>query len=166
MVKDKKSLIEQSKWIIEQYKQPALVEEFVCGREFTIAIIGNENPKALPVIQVQIDGILDLNELFYTNARIRSDAIDYVCPSPAPQELQNLLQDLAIQTFNATECLDFARVDIRVDKKGNPYVLEINPLPSLSTDDVFGVLGKSLGVGYNRLILDILNAAIERYGLQ
>lgn len=166
MVKDRKGLKRQSEWILKKYKQPALAEEFISGEEFTIGIIGNENPKPLPVVQVEIGGKLDLDNLFYTFSLIHSDEIGYVCPSPAPKKLQKQLQDLAIETFRATECLDFARVDIRVDKKGNPYVLEINPLPSLSTDDVFGVAGNYLGVGFNKMVLDILGAAIKRYGLR
>lgn len=165
LVKDKTGLRQQSKWIIEKYKQPALVEEFIAGQEFTIGIIGNRNPQPLPVVQVEIRGRLNLDNLFYTFAMIHSDAIKYVCPVSISKKMQKQLQDLAIATYQATECRDFGRVDIRVDEKGRPYVLEINPLPSLSSEDVFGVVANYLGVGYNRIVLDILNAAIERYNL-
>lgn len=166
LVKNRKELLRQSKWIIDTYKQPALVEEFIRGREFTIGIIGNENPEVLPIVQVEIDGRLDADNLFYTFSRIHAaGAIRYVCPAPISKRMQKRLGDLAIVTFKATECRDFGRVDIRVDKKDNPYVLEINPLPSLSTEDVFGVVGEFLGIGYNGMILKILEQAIERYGL-
>lgn len=165
LVKDKTGLRRQSKWVIDKYKQSALVEEFIAGEEFTIGIIGNENPRALPVVQVEIEGRLDLDNLFYTFAMIHSDGIGYVCPTPAPKRVQRGLQDLAIATYQATECRDFGRVDIRLDGKGRPYVLEINPLPSLSTEDVFGVVANYLGVGYNRIVLDVLDAAIKRYNL-
>ncbi|MFH1867747.1 MAG: ATP-grasp domain-containing protein [Candidatus Omnitrophota bacterium] len=165
MVNDKNGLKRQSEWVVQKYKQSALAEQFISGEEFTVGIIGNKNPRPLPPVQIEIEGKLELDNLFYTFALIHSDILKYVCPSPAPKKLQKQLQDLAIETFNATECLDFARVDIRIDKKGDPYVLEINPLPSLSTEDVFGIVGNYLGVGYNRMVLDILDAAIKRYGL-
>jgi len=165
LVKDRAGVIRQSKFIVEKYKQPALVEEFISGSEFTVGIIGNEKPRALPVVQIGIDGKLDLDNLFYTFSRIHSDAITYICPAHIPKNMEKRLQDLAVASYQATECRDFGRVDIRVDKKGRPYVLEINPLPSLSTEDVFNVVGNYLKVGYNRMVLDILYAATERYGL-
>ena len=165
LVKDKRGLRRQSKWIIEKYQQSALAEEFIAGREFTIGIIGNKSPMALPVVQVEIEGKLDLDNLFYTFAMIHSDGIRYICPAPISKTLQKKLQDLAIATYQATECCDFGRVDIRVDKKGAPFVLEINPLPSLSTEDVFGEAANYLGISYNRIVLDILDAAIRRYKL-
>ena len=72
---------------------------------------------------------------------------------------------LALMTYSAVECRDFGRVDFRVDSKGNPYVLEINPLPSLSTEDVFMLVAKSLGMTYNQIIGKILNSALKRYNL-
>jgi len=63
------------------------------------------------------------------------------------------------------ECRDFGRVDFRVDTQGNPYVLEINPLPSLSTEDVFMVVAKAEGISYVEIIGRILNSALKRYNL-
>jgi D-alanine-D-alanine ligase len=63
------------------------------------------------------------------------------------------------------ECRDFGRVDFRVDKEGKPYVLEINPLPSLSTEDVFMVVAKEMGISYEEMIGRILNSALKRYNL-
>ena len=74
------------------------------------------------------------------------------------------MQELALRTYRAVECRDFGRVDFRVDRKGHPYVLEINPLPSLSTEDVFNYIAKSRGVSHHQIINRILNAALIRYG--
>ena len=154
----------QSAWIIENYHQPALVEQFIQGTEFTVAILGNDPPEALPVVQIQIDGRTELGELFYTFSRITAGA-DYVCPAKIDAALEKRLQALAIQTYQAVDCRDFGRVDIRVDREGNPYVLEINPLPSLSTEDVFMVLAKRLKISYDQMIGRIVQAAIRRHGL-
>ncbi|MCX5696776.1 MAG: ATP-grasp domain-containing protein [Candidatus Omnitrophica bacterium] len=150
---------------ISTYKQPALIEEFISGQEFTVAVVGNDPPEALPVVQIKIDGKLQLNDKFYTFARIKSDRLEYICPAKIPTELKNKLQDLAVRTYNAVECRDFGRVDFRVDSDGKPFVLEINPLPSLSTEDVFMLLAKTIGITYEEMLDKILKAALKRHNL-
>jgi D-alanine-D-alanine ligase len=156
----------QAEFIIDTYKQPALVEEFITGQEFTVAIVGNDPPEALPVVQIKIDGSFDLDEKFYTFARISSDRLEYISPAPISRELHEKISELALKSYNAVDCLDFGRVDFRVAKDGNPYVLEINPLPSLSTEDVFCLLAKQKGMTYEQMIGKIVNTALTRYGLQ
>ena len=155
-------LKKQVDFITKTYKQPALVEEFISGQEFTIAIVGNQNPEVMPVVQIKIDGRLKLNDKFYTFARITSDRLEYICPSKIPQELKKKLNDLALKVYRSVECRDFGRVDFRVDNDGNPYVLEINPLPSLSTEDVFMLIAKNIGITYEQMVGKILNSAIIR----
>lgn len=164
VVRSVRELEMQAAAVIETYHQPALVEEFIRGNEFTVAVIGNDPPEALPVVRIQIDGQDELGDLFYTFSRIASGA-KYVCPARIDLELERRLQDLALRTYRAVDCLDFGRVDIRVDGQGNPFVLEINPLPSLSTEDVFGILGQHLGISYAGMIVRIVETAIRRHGL-
>jgi len=152
-------------FIVKTYKQPALVEQFISGTEFTVAIIGNKNPEVLPPVQIEIDGELELKDKFYTFARIQSTSLEYVCPARIPKELSDKIKDYALKAYRSVECRDFGRVDFRVDEEGNPYVLEINPLPSLSTEDVFMIIAKYLGMTYEAMIGKILNSALERYGL-
>ncbi|MCM8789606.1 MAG: ATP-grasp domain-containing protein [Candidatus Omnitrophica bacterium] len=151
--------------IINNYKQPALVEEFISGQEFTVAIVGNDPPEAMPVVQVKIDGHLDLNERFYTFARISSDNVEYVCPAPISEELTQRLKDLALKTYIAVDCRDFGRADFRVDKNGNPYVIELTHLPCLSTEDVFMPIAKNIGLTYEQMLGRIINSALARYNL-
>ncbi len=165
VVKDARHLKRQADWIIRTYKQPALVEKFIKGSEFTVPIIGNEKPWVLPVVQIRIDGKLYLGDLCYTFSRIRSDALDYVCPAQVSKPLEKKIKEVALRAYRAVECRDFGRVDVRLDKKGNPYVLEINPLPSLSTADVFMTVSEYLGISYNEMINNVLNYALERYGM-
>jgi len=139
-----------------------LVEEFISGSEFTVGVIGNDDPVALAVVQVKIDGRLQLNNKFYTFSRITSDRLEYVCPAKISHELTKKLQELALKVYTTVECRDFGRVDFRVDKDGKPYVLEINPLPSLSTEDVFPLLAKEIDLTYNEIIGKILHLALER----
>ena len=164
-VENDDELKKQVEFITKTYKQPALVEEFISGQEFTVAIVGNENPEIMPVVQIKIDGRLKLNDKFYTFARIKSDRLEYICPALINQDLKNKLSELALKTYNAVECCDFGRVDFRVDNEGNPYVLEINPLPSLSTEDIFSLIAKEIGISYEKIIGKILNSAIKRHNL-
>ena len=164
-VEDMEGLRKQVEYIIKAYKQPALVEEFISGSEFTVAIVGNESPEVMPVVQIKIDGKLQLKDKFYTFARITSDRLEYVCPAKINEELKHKLDDLALRVYRAVECQDFGRVDFRVDSQGQPFVLEINPLPSLSTEDVFMLLAKATGITYEQMIGKILNSAIKRHGL-
>ena len=164
-VETKDELVKQVDYIVSTYKQPALVEEFISGQEFTVAVVGNDPPETLPVVQIKIDGKLKLNDKFYTFARITSDRLEYVCPAKISAELKKKLDELALRTYLAVECRDFGRVDFRVDNEGKPYVLEINPLPSLSTEDVFMLLAKNVGITYEQMIGRILNSAIKRHNL-
>ncbi|HOU35679.1 MAG TPA: ATP-grasp domain-containing protein [Candidatus Omnitrophota bacterium] len=157
----------QVELIVTKYRQPALVEEFIRGTEFTVAILGTDEPEVLPVVQIKIDGALDLKDKFYTFGHInRPDAVEYIVPAPVKPELLKRIIDVSAAAYRAIECRDFGRVDIRVDEKGMPYVLEINPLPSLSTEDVFSVIARYQGIPYPRMITRILECAIKRYGLK
>lgn len=162
-VQTKEELDKQVEYIVNTYKQPALIEEFISGQEFTVAIIGNDEIEIMPVVQIKIDGKLKLNDKFYTFARITSDRLEYICPAKISAELKKILDELALRVYRAVECRDFGRVDFRVDQEGRPYVLEINPLPSLSTEDVFMVLAKAMGITYEQIIGKILNSAFKRY---
>ncbi|MGE4357383.1 MAG: ATP-grasp domain-containing protein [Candidatus Omnitrophota bacterium] len=165
LVRDVNSLRERARWIIKTYKQPAVVEEFIRGREFTVVVLGNNPPQALPPVQISIDGKLNLKENFYTFRHIHSRSLKYICPAKITKGLRKCLEELAIAVYRAVECRDFGRVDIRVDEDNRPFVLEINPLPSLSLGDVFPLVGRQMGWKYKDIINRILQYALERYEL-
>jgi len=159
-------LKEQVDFIVNAYRQPALVEEFISGTEFTIALIGNDPAVAFPPVQVKIDGHMEVGDLFYTFARISSDRVEYVCRDDKGDPLMGRIMDLARRVYRAVDCLDFGRVDFRVDKKGNPYFLEINPLPSLSTEDVFMTVAKKIATPYPDMLAKIIDSAFKRYNIK
>ena len=165
LVNTPQELKAQVQRLVDTYHESVLVEEFIEGQEFTVAVIGNDPPEPQPVVQIKLDGTLDLGRRFYTFAHIRSGA-DYVCPAPIPEALREELQALALRTYQAVESRDFGRVDVRVDRAGRPSVLEINPLPSLSTEDVFMYVAKVQGKTYAQVINRILDAALIRCGLK
>lgn len=155
----------QVELINKTYKQPALVEEFIRGTEFTVAIVGNNNPQVMPVVQVSIDGEVNLGDQFYTFERIASEHLKYICPARIPDALTQKIQELALNVYRCVDCRDFGRVDFRVDESGQPFCLEINPLPCLAKEDVFYFIPQTLGISYETMINQILNFGLERYGL-
>jgi len=155
------------KKIIEKYAQPALVEEFISGQEFTVAIIGTDQPEVLPPVQISLKGDTDLGDEFYTHTRAQLDSseIQYICPSKAPTALLNRIEALALDSYKALGCRDLGRIDIRVDRKGMPYFLECNPLPHLGSVDVFPLVAKAMGITYEKLICRILEHGLKRYNI-
>ena len=152
----------QVRWLMQTYKGASVfIEEFIEGNEFTVAIIGNERPEPYPVCQIALDGETNLGRKFFHWAYLRSGA-DYLCPARIPEALAHRIQELALRTYHAVDCRDFGRVDFRVDKQGHPYVLEINPLPSLSTEDVFHFIAKTKGLTHHQIINRILDTALMR----
>jgi len=165
-VENFKQLKAQVEHICRNYKQPALVEEFIKGTEFTVGIIGNNPPIAMPVVQYAIAGKTTLGNEFYTYRHVVQKSVEYICPAPIDEKLATSLQDLAVRAYKAVDCRDFGRVDFRVDDAGKPYVLEINPLPNLSPDDVFVLFARVKGMTYNQIINKILDEALVRLDIR
>ncbi|MFH1368996.1 MAG: ATP-grasp domain-containing protein [Elusimicrobiota bacterium] len=163
---DKAAAAKRAEFIINTYKQPALIEEFIFGQEFTVGVIGNDNPEALPPLQVIIKGETELGDQIYTQARVVNDELDYLCPSSAPEELQDKLKQYAARAFKLLGCRDLARIDFRVDRDGTPYFLECNPLPHLGLIDAFPLYAKATGRTYEQIIVEILNHALKRYNIK
>lgn len=164
-VENFQQLKKQVEHICRNYKQPALVEEFIKGTEFTVGIIGNNPPEAMPVVQYAIAGKKHLGNEFYSYRHVIERSVEYICPAPIDEKLALHLQDLAVRAYRSVDCRDFGRVDFRVDEAGNPYVLEINPLPNLGPDDVFVLFAKVKRISYNQIISTILDEALVRLGL-
>jgi D-alanine-D-alanine ligase and related ATP-grasp enzymes len=164
-VEDLEQLRRQVTRINNDYNQPALVEEFIKGTEFTVAVIGNDKPQAMPVVQYAIGGKTTLGNEFYSYRHVSEKLVEHICPAGIDDALAQKLQALAVRAYKSVDCRDFGRVDFRVDEKGDPYVLEINPLPNLSPDDVFVLFGKVVGMSYNQIINKILDEALNRLGL-
>lgn len=166
VVHDRRELDARAAYLWQRYnKSPLLVEQFIAGRECTVPLIGNESAWPLPIVQLSIRDKLDLGEMIYTFERIFTSELQYICPAKISQRLGEQLRDLAWRTCKAVGARDFARVDFRIDNNDHPYVLEINPLPSLATDDVFAVASQAAASDYKTAIGKIINAGLQRLGL-
>ncbi len=165
-VENLEQLKTQVEHICRNYNQPALVEEFIKGQEFTVAVIGNNPPVAMPVVQYAMSGKTKLGNEFYSYRHVAEKLVEHICPASIDEKLSSRLQELAVRAYKAVDCRDFGRVDFRVDEAGNPYVLEINPLPNLSPDDVFVLFGCVTGQAYNQIINKIMDEALQRLGFR
>jgi D-alanine-D-alanine ligase len=158
-------LVKEVARIHRLYKQEALVEEYIDGRELTVGILGNEDPIFLPIMEINFDPCPDPHKGIYSRLFKAkwSDDLFYLCPAPLSEEVEYGLRSLALSAFHALGCRDVARVDIRIDRSGSMHVLEVNPLPGLSPGySDLPRMAEAGGIDYVTLVNMILNNAIER----
>jgi D-alanine-D-alanine ligase len=166
-VLDEPSLGEKTKWLLENYGPPILVEEFVTGPEFTVGILGNENPSVLGVMQIEIRGMAPGEAIYSLEIKREwEERVVYHCPPLIDPPLLDRIQEVALRSYCVLDCRDVSRVDVRVGKDGIPYFLEINPLPGLSP--VYGdlpIMARRMGWSYAQLVKTIFHHALKRCGL-
>jgi D-alanine-D-alanine ligase len=163
---DPQSLEEKVKELLRTYRSPLLVEEFVKGPEFTVGILGNEDPFVLGVMQIEIKGKPPEESIYSLEIKREwEEKVRYHCPPSIDPNLLKKIEGVALQAYRALECRDVSRVDIRVGEDRTPYFLEINPLPGLSP--VYGdlvIMARSMGWDYAQLVKTIFHQALKRYG--
>ena len=164
------------KWVEENYAQPALVEEFLTGREFTVAILGNgDGARALPPVEIRFDALPDgAPPLYGWEAKWVWDTPEnplsiFRCPAHLSPELEADIAGAALGAFHALGCRDWARVDVRLDSSGRANVLEVNALPGILPDpeqnSCYPKAARAAGLDYDRMILSVLEVAMERLGM-
>jgi D-alanine-D-alanine ligase len=168
VVYDRKELEERVEYIIKMFKQPALVEEFIDGREVNVAILGNNPPVVLPISEIDfshlpshLPKIVSYEAKWIPNTDYYEKTIP-ICPAPLEPELERKIKDIALSCYKIMGCRDYARVDMRIDKEGNPYVLEVNPNPDLSRNAGFMRSASVYGLTPEETIVKIAEIAIER----
>ena len=149
--------------VLERYRQPVMVEEYVGGDEVTVGIIGNLHPKILGIMRiVPKNGY----EHFVYSLEVKRDwenLVDYECPAQLEKNTLDRLTQSSLRVFQVLGCRDFARLDFRVNPQGIPYFLEINPLPGLGDYSDLVIIAMKQGWSYEALIQAVLGAALERY---
>ena len=156
-------LVETCGACITKFNQSALVEEFLPGREFTVALVGSKaDPQVLGVMEIIVKNVDDADSYSYGN---KENFVKHVTYEIARDAKAMLCEELALKVWHGLGCVDAARIDIRLDRQGNPAFIEINPLPGLNplTSDIPILCGK-VGYAYDKLIQKIVDAAIERAG--
>jgi len=184
IVKNEKELRERSYYIINTYQQPALVEDFLPGREFTVGILGRSDAKLysrnpewyekdgfhrFPVLE--LDMTRSVTPKVYSKESKSKEvgeegAPDYICPAILEPELEKKLKYFALRAHQLLNALDISRTDIRLDEEGNPRLLEINTLPGLTPDySDLCLQAKAEDIRYEDLVLDILYLGASRWGM-
>jgi len=184
IVRDENELRARVAWVIDSYKQPALVEEFLTGREFTIGVLGRPDAPLythrpelyedsgfhrFPVLE--IDNSVSVTPGVYGHIAKTLHNGDngvpgFLCPADVDADLANTLHTLAVQAHMAIGSLDVSRVDFRMDSDGQPRLLEINTLPGLTPDfSDLCVISRAEGITYRELVLEILYLGASRWGL-
>ena len=164
-VASRAALVAEVERIVRDYEQPAVVESFLAGPEYTITVVGNDPPRALPALQ----RALELGSRIGLHALERHPAPaggwQHCVPGSLDAGLERELGELAVRAFKSLDCRDFARADFKLDAHGQPRFLEINPLPTFAPDGSFGILAELEGRPVEALVADVLASGLARLGL-
>lgn len=149
---------------VEKYRQPALVEEYIAGREFTVGLLGDKRPRVLPPMEIKFKKKDNPRPVYdYGVKQEWEEHVYYECPAKLTEAEQKAMEKIARATFWALDCRDVARVDLRMDAEGRIYVLEVNPLPGLTPDySDLVLIAKAIGMEYDQLIAEIMTGGLRR----
>lgn len=175
-VHNKTELKREVERITSEYNQSALVEEFLPGREFTVAILGNNgDTKVLPPIEMRYDKYPEGTAHLYSYEAkwildTKENEFDvFDCPADITKELEEKINRVCLDTYRVLRCRDWSRIDLRLDKDGEPNIIEINPLPGIIPDpnenSSFPKAARAAGIEYDDMINHVLAAGIRRYNL-
>jgi D-alanine-D-alanine ligase len=164
-------------FVQDRYKQPALVEEFLPGREFTVALMGNyDKIKVLPIVEILLDNLPSgANRIYSREAKWVWDIPEsplqiFQCPAEIDSVLEQGIRELCVKTFRVLDCRDWCRIDVRLDAFGVPNVIEVNPLPGIlpnpEDNSCFPKAARAAGYTYDEMIGEVLSIAMERISMQ
>lgn len=162
--------------LVARYRQPAIVEGYLGGREFTCGILGNgASMRALPIIELDFTALpagglpIYSYEAKWLWDRPEAPLDIHRCPAPIDEALAAEIERLSLAAYRVLRCRDWARIDLRCDERGVPHILEVNPLPGIHPDPVMNSClpkaARVAGLDYPELILGVLRAGAARHGL-
>ncbi len=171
VVHDEKRLFEEVEKIHRFYKQEALVEEFIEGKELTVGILENGKTIILPILEIDFSNCVKSGEYFYSwrmkefqgNIEMGLNPT-FHCPARLDSHAEKAIKEIALKAHHALGCLDMSRTDIRLSKDNVPYVLEINPLPGLDPEESnFPMMARAAGIEFSEVVNYIISSAFSRY---
>jgi D-alanine-D-alanine ligase len=176
LVRTRQAMRERVTWLLDRYAEPALVEEYLPGREFTVAIIGNgAETQVLPIVEIRFDSLPPgVNPIYSFEAKwiwddTKSPLQIFECPARLSAELQADIERICLEAYRILRCRDWCRIDVRLDAAGRPHLLELNPLPGIlpraEQNSCFPKAARAAGMSYSQLINRVLDVACKRYGL-
>ena len=161
---------------INEYSQSFIIEEFLPGREFTVAMLGNNSDTAvLPIVELNFNELpADVQPIYSFEAKWIFDSPEhqldlYLCPAQISSELEEKIKNMALNAYSTLRCRDWSRIDIRLTENGEPNIIEVNPLPGILPDpknnSCFPKAARESGLDYNEMINTVLYHAAKRYDL-
>jgi D-alanine-D-alanine ligase len=165
VVKNYTELRKQFSFLVETYNQDIILEEYIQGRELNVAILGG---RMLPISEINFTGLPEEfpNIVTYdgkwTEGSVYYNYTKPVCPAPLGDRIKKKIQITALASYDALNCRDYTRVDIRLSYDGVPYVIEVNPNPDISSDSGFARAAAADGISYDDLLYTIANFALIR----
>ncbi len=142
-----------------KYGDEVLLEQFIKGRELTVAVMGNKSPKALPVIEI----IPKVSKFFDYKAKYETGGSEEVCPADISDEIRKKVQKYAVKIFKALNCRDLARIDfILSENDGRLYFLEINTIPGMTATSLAPQAAKVAGMEFSGFLDKIISGAMKR----
>ncbi|MBT8387902.1 MAG: ATP-grasp domain-containing protein, partial [Ignavibacteria bacterium] len=158
-------LRKQFNFLTETYRQDVIIEEYIAGRELNVAVLGD---KVLPISEIDFEGLPEeLPSIVTYDGKWIEGSVYYkhtkpVCPVKLNERIKNKIIKIAIDAFEALSCRDYSRIDVRLDKKNVPYIIEVNPNPDISTDSGFARAAAAAGISHKELLNTIANFALSR----
>lgn len=165
VVNSVKELMERIHYIQEEFDSPALIEEYIEGREIYAAVIGNDNAEALPLIELDLSKLPEgMAKVAGTEVKWEKDTEAYKVTKSAPaedlnEETAERLSKTALETYHTLQLRDYGRIDMRLTSKGEIYVIEANPNPWLSSNSEFFMAAKKSGRSYTDMVAEIVELA-------
>lgn len=147
--------------LVKSMDEAVLAEEFVTGREFTVAVLGHgASARALPIVEIVApEGKYDYQNKYFT------DDTQYHCPAPLPEELTHEIQRHAVNAYRALGCEGWGRVDVLVRESDmRPFLLEANTSPGMTTHSLVPMAARAVGIAYEDLCVEILRSARLKMG--
>lgn len=160
IVHNKKDLEEAVDYVVNEFRQQALVEQFIAGREFAVGILGNRDLEIFPILEIDLEG--DPNAIQSQEDKLEKPK-KKICPANLPEEQAREMRSLAKGAFQALGLYDFSRVDFRMDKEGKIYILEINSMASLGHVGSYVTAAGIAGYSFSALVNRMLDVAAVRY---
>jgi D-alanine-D-alanine ligase len=164
-----KELMERIDYIHAEFDSPALIEEYIEGRELYVGVLGNERPQALPVVEMDLSKLpKGTPKIAGSEVKWEEDTEAYKTTKPFfPEDLEEAtvtrLQETAVQAFTALQLRDYGRIDFRLAPDGTVHVLEVNPNPYLLSSAELSMAAKEAGRSYHELVAEIVDSAMGRY---
>jgi D-alanine-D-alanine ligase len=172
VVENHSELKDRIEYVLTELKRPVLIEEFISGDEYDISILGNwdDSQRILPlsrsIFKDLPDGYWHMYpyEAKFLGSTIHKKGIEVQRPPKGvPAKLTSLISEIALDAYNVVGCSDYGRAEVRIDAKGNPFVLEVNPNPSIGPTDCVPTVAALDGLDYGDFLEEILRLAIRRY---